>query len=209
MGIVIIVLIILPIIVIGNIRTLKYNEEGKPIVYSNKEMNELEDGTKFVLAVPSSDSVDREEMERKQIEEKKAAEKISEDINKGILPMDMAEEVDLSTINKEKRNKSPEDLELENKKQQIQDIIKKYYGTEYAENLFNNITKEINEQEGQYKVPESSKELLRKNIELYNATEITSEERAAIKYYLEIIDRSFIEDKDLLKAIESTGVESK
>ena len=143
-GIVIIVLIILPIIVIGNIRTLKYNEEGKPIVYSNKEMNELEDGT-----------------------------------------------------------------ELENKKQQIQDIIKKYYGTEYAENLFSNITKEINEQEGQYKVPESSKELLRKNIELYNSTEITSEEREAIKYYLEIIDRSFIEDKDLLKAIESTGVERK
>ncbi len=209
LGIIIILLIIIPIIVLGNIRILKYNEEGKPIVHSAKEMNELEDGTKFVLAVPSSDSVDREEMERKQIEEKKAAEKISEDINKGILPMDMAEEVDLSTINKEKRNKSPEDIELENKKQQIQDIIKKYYGTEYAENLFNNITKEINEQEGQYKVPESSKELLRKNIELYNATEITSEEREAIKYYLEIIDRSFIEDKDLLKAIESTGVESK
>ena len=176
-GIIIILLIVLPIIVLGSIRTLKYNEEGKPIVHSTKEMNELEDGTKFVLAVPSSDSENKEEMERKQIEEKRAAEKRSEDI------------------------------ELENRENEVKDIIRKYYGTEYAENLFNNITKEINEHEGQYKIPESSKELLRKIIDLYNDTQVTSEEREALKYSLEIIDTSFIEDKDLLEAIESTGVE--
>lgn len=208
-GIVIIILVVVPIIALGSIRTLKYNEEGKSIVRSAKELNELEAGTEFVYAVPSNDSVNKEEMERKQIEEKNAAEKIAEDINKGILSMDMVEEVDLNMVNKDKRNKSPEYIEFENKKQQIQDIMKKYYGTEYTENLFNNITKEIKEQEGQYKVPESSKELLRKNIELYNGTEITSEEREAIKYFLEQIDRAFIEDGDLLKAIESTGVESK
>lgn len=203
-GIIIILLIVLPIIALGSIRTLKYNEEGKPIVHSTKEMNELEDGTKFVLAVPSSDSGNKEEMERKQIEEKRAAEKRSEDINNGILPMDESEDINLNARDVQKR---PEDIELENKKQQIQDIIIKYYGTEYAENLFNNITKEINEQEGQYKIPESTKELLRKNVDLYNGTEITSEEREVIKYYLENIDRLFIEDKDLLEAIESTGVE--
>jgi len=203
-GIIIILLIVLPIIVLGSIRTLKYNEEGKPIVHSTKEMNELEAGTKFVLAVPSSDSGNKEEMERKQIEEKRAAEKRSEDINNGILPMDESEDINLNARDVEKR---PEDIELENKKQQIQDIIIKYYGTEYAENLFNNITKEINEHEGQYKIPESSKELLRKIIDLYNDTQVTSEEREALKYSLEIIDTSFIEDKDLLEAIESTGVE--
>ncbi len=203
-GIIIILLIVLPIIALGSIRTLKYNEEGKPIVRSTKEMNELEDGTKFVLEVPSSDLGNKEEMERKQIEEKRAAEKRSEDINNGILPMDESEDINLNVRDVEK---SPEDIELENKKQQIQDIIIKYYGTEYAENLFNNITKEINEQEGQYKIPESTKELLRKNVDLYNGTEITSEEREVIKYYLENIDRLFIEDKDLLEAIESTGVE--
>lgn len=203
-GIIIILLIVLPIIVLGSIRTLKYNEEGKPIVHFTKEMNELEDGTKFVLAVPSSDSGNKEEMERKQIEEKRAAEKRSEDINNGILPMDESEDINLNARDVEKR---PEDIELENRENQVKDIIRKYYGTEYAENLFNNITKEINEQEGQYKIPESSKELLRKIIDLYNDTQVTSEEREALKYSLEIIDTSFIEDKDLLEAIESTGVE--
>lgn len=159
-------------------------------------MNELEEGTKVSLAIPVNENMSKEEKHEDLMKKK------NEDLKKSTP----------KTMSKKEEQELREDLDnysnpdLENNTNKFKDILRKYYGEENANNLFNNIEKEIKENEGEYKVPNSSKEMLGIAIDLLKENKVTQEEENVIRYILEEIDTTFIEDEKLLNDLKSINI---
>lgn len=196
---ILILVLLIPIITTATIKILKYDKDGRVIVSSPEELKELENGTKFTAAI----HMDNNDNNEKMIEEKKQLEKQVEDMNNGKIPMSISENNNVDSVNGAQIH---EDEELNNKIIQFKEVLKKYYGVEYCESLFSNIEKEMNEMSGDYKIPESSKTLLSISIDLLNRSDITDDEKEIVKYYLEEIDTSFIEDTNLLESLKNAGI---
>ena len=197
---ILIIILIIPIITTATIKVLKYDKDGRVIVSSPEELKELENGTKFTAAIHMDNNDNNNE---KMIEEKKQFEKQVEDMNNGKIPMPISENNDVDSVSDAQIHK---DEELNNKIIQFKEILKKYYGVEYCERLFSNIEKEMDEMSGDYKLPESSKTVLSMSIDLLNRSDIADDEKEVVKYYLEEIDTSFIEDTNLLESLKNAGI---
>lgn len=194
--ILIIIAVLIPIITFANMRLRQVDAEGRTIIYSSEDMNELEEGTKVSLAIPVNESISKEEKHEALMKEK------NEDLKKS----------NSRTMSKKEEQSLKEDLDnysnpdLENNTNRFKEILRKYYGEENANNLFNNIEKEIKENEGEYELPDSSKKMLGIAIDLLKENKVTQEEEKVIRYILEEIDTTFIEDEELLNGLKSIDV---
>lgn len=199
----IIVIFIVPIVTLASIKTYNKDSDGRTIVYSADDINELEDGTPISLAIPLNaidDETSDEEIEKqKQLIMEATQAKTS-----------IAGEYSLTDEERTESNEyfmQFEDSELKDKENELKNIFCKYYGEDYTNELFDRIAEEVAEIAGEYHVPESSMTMLKKAIELLTEIGLTEDEREVIEYILNEIDTSFIEDDEVLRSLESLGIE--
>ncbi len=204
-GFVIIVLIILPIIVVGNIRTLKYNEEGKPIVHSAKEMNELKDGTEFVYAIPSNTSITKSD---KEISEEKR--KILENVSNSSVAIKSLTVEEKEKYAEEISEHTKEDIKDKEQEEEFKRIFIKFYSEKELEEVLSSMENEIDEymrnNPGNYIFPESGKVLLRRSIEMINSKDIAESEKETIIYVIGDMDLTTLNDDNLRNELKEIGI---
>lgn len=199
-SVLIIILLIIPIITLTSKRRFDIDEDGRTIIYSTDDLNDVESGSKISLAIPANTSPNEEENNKQIAKEKKQiAEKASKSRSVTELSQEEKEEV-------HEELKQFENKELISKTDKFVNIFIKYYGKEYSEELFETIKKETSEIAGEYKIPESSLVMLNKAIELYNNSELTENEKETLKYVFDMMDTSCIEDSNTLNNMKRAGI---
>lgn len=193
---------IIPIATFASIKLYSIDTEGRTIVYSSDDINDLEQGTQISLAIPANTTIDSEILD-KDIEEQKKIIKQNATLNNAQLYSATTS----NTVVLESDIEQFENVELETKEEQFKNIFSKYYGESYSAELFSKINKEVLEMSGEYEIPESSKIMLEKAIQLLENTNLTENEKSVIKYILDAIDTSFIEDKEILEKLERNDIE--
>lgn len=199
--IVLICILLIPVIALANRRVLTKDNEGRTIIYSAEDLEEVESGDKIVLAIPA-DISDNELYNDENV--KKEKQQIKDNVSKYSMATEMTQD-EINALSEEMEQF--ENKELIDKTNNFVEVFVKYYGKEYSEELFENIKKETSEIAGEYKVPESSLIMLNKAIELYNKPELTDSEKETLKYVFEIIDKSYIEDSTTLNNMKNAGIE--
>lgn len=198
-----IIIFIIPIITFASIKIRDKDSEGRTIVYSADDINDLEPGTKISLAIPTNTANDSEILDKEIKAEKERIMNEAERNNS----------LQRYSFSEEKRSELNDELsqfenkELENKEEEFKEIFCKYYGDEYSKELFAKINEEFYEISGEYTVPESSKSMLKKAIELLENNDVTESEKETIRYILNAIDTSFIEDDETLNALKNAEIE--
>lgn len=200
----IIVIFIVPIVTLASIKTYNKDSDGRTIVYSADDINKLEDGTPISFAIPIN-AIDDNEYSDEEIEKQKQL------ILENTKAKSMVDrEYSLTDEERAELNEyfmQFEDSELKDKENEFKNIFCKYYGEDYTNELFDRIDEDVAEIAGEYHVPESSMILLKKAIELLTEIGLTDNEREVIEYILNEIDTSFIEDDEVLRTLESLGIE--
>lgn len=201
--IIILIIFIVPIITFASIKIYNKDSEGRTIVYSAEDMKDLEPETEISLAIPANTNID-DELSDEEIKKEKGRLKVEAERkdNQSNYSLTEKEKAELNEELSQFENKELKDTEKEFKK-----IFSKYYGEDSSKELFDNIEKEIYENEGEYEIPESSKVMLKKAIELLKNDNVTTNDKETIKYILNEVDTSFIEDAEILRDLESAGIE--
>lgn len=201
--IIILIIFIVPIITFASIKIYNKDSEGRTIVYSAEDMKDLEPGTEISLAIPANTNID-DELSDEEIKKEKGRLKVEAERkdNQSNYSLTEKEKAELNEELSQFENKELKDTEKE-----FKEIFSKYYGEDSSKELFDNIEKEIYENEGEYEIPESSKVMLKKAIELLKNDNVTTNDKETIKYILNEVDTSFIEDAEILRDLESAGIE--
>lgn len=197
----IVVMIVIPIIAISmtafaSKKLVRYNEQGKVIIYSGEERpEEIEAGTPAVIAIPTNSKnklkTDSEIKSQKEVfikeVEQKAKTATTEDIAKYT----------------ETKNAIPDEIE----EVSFNTILMKYYGKEKITGLYEIIDKEQNGVVTYGTEPttlnNSQKELFKMALELIDGTKATSEEKEILRDSLKSIDISNMEDKEFVDKVNS------
>lgn len=103
------------------------------------------------------------------------------------------------------------DKENKEKEEEFKKIFIKYYGQEELEKIFTAIKQETSEYSennpGKYVFPENGKILLRKTIDLINNANTSDTEKDILKYVIDGMDFSTLQDKELLNELELVGID--
>lgn len=171
----------------AGMRVLEIDDKGRVIIKSSMDHLVVEKDTPIVVAIQ-----DDENME------------INDEINK--------KEKD-NFINNTSRKTSDsiitdnlmDNSYLSEKEIEIQKILNKYYGNEYANQLLKSIQSEIdnnNKELKEYEIPDSSIKLLDNLIKILDHKDLIESEKNVIIKFIDEIDTSFIQDEDIINELK-------
>ena len=180
-------LIIVPIMTIACMRVLEIDDKGRVIIKSSMDHMVLKKDTPIVVAIQ-----DDENME------------INDEINKkekeNFINNTLRTTIDSITTDNLMDNSYLSEKEIE-----IQKILNKYYGNEYADQLLKSIQSEIdnnNKELKEYEIPDSSIKLLDNLIKILDHKDLIESEKNVIIKFIDEIDTSFIQDEDIIKELK-------
>lgn len=180
-------LIIVPIVTIASMRVLEIDDKGRVIIKSSMDHMVLEKDTPIVVAIQ-----DDENME------------INDEINKK-----EKENFKNNTLRTTSDSITTDNLMdnsyLSEKEIEIQKILNKYYGNEYANQLLKSIQSEIdnnNKELKEYEIPDSSIKLLDNLIKILDHKDLIESEKNVIIKFIDEIDTSFIQDEKILNELK-------
>lgn len=180
-------LIIVPIMTIACMRVLEIDDKGRVIIKSSMDHMVLKKDTPIVVAIQ-----DDENME------------INDEINKkekeNFINNTLRNTIDSITTDNLMDNSYLSEKEIE-----IQKILNKYYGNEYADQLLKSIQSEIdnnNKELKEYEIPDSSIKLLDNLIKILDHKDLIESEKNVIIKFIDEIDTSFIQDEDIIKELK-------
>ena len=180
-------LIIVPIMTIACMRVLEIDDKGRVIIKSSMDHLVVEKDAPIVVAIQ-----DDENME------------INDEINKkekeNFINNTLRNTIDSITTDNLMDNSYLSEKEIE-----IQKILNKYYGNEYADQLLKSIQSEIdnnNKELKEYEIPDSSIKLLDNLIKILDHKDLIESEKNVIIKFIDEIDTSFIQDEDIIKELK-------
>lgn len=180
-------LIIVPIMTIACMRVLEIDDKGRVIIKSSMDHMVLKKDTPIVVAIQ-----DDENME------------INDEINKkekeNFINNTLRNTIDSITTDNLMDNSYLSEKEIE-----IQKILNKYYGNEYADQLLKSIQSEIdnnNKELKEYEIPDSSIKLLDNLIKILDHKDLIESEKNVIIKFIDEIDTSFIQDEDIINELK-------
>lgn len=181
------VMIIVPIMTIAGMRVLEIDDKGRVIIKSSMDHMVVEKDTPIVVAIQ-----DDENME------------INDEINKK-----EKENFKNNTLRTTSDSITTDNLMdnsyLSEKEIEIQKILNKYYGNEYANQLLKSIQSEIdnnNKELKEYEIPDSSIKLLDNLIKILDHKDLIESEKNVIIKFIDEIDTSFIQDEKILNELK-------
>lgn len=181
------VMIIVPIMTIAGMRVLEIDDKGRVIIKSSMDHMVVEKDTPIVVAIQ-----DDENME------------INDEINKK-----EKENFKNNTLRTTSDSITTDNLMdnsyLSEKEIEIQKILNKYYGNEYANQLLKSIQSEIdnnNKELKEYEIPNSSIKLLDNLIKILDHKDLIESEKNVIIKFIDEIDTSFIQDEKILNDLK-------
>ena len=180
-------LIIVPIMTIACMRVLEIDDKGRVIIKSSMDHLVVEKDAPIVVAIQ-----DDENME------------INDEINKkekeNFINNTLRTTIDSITTDNLMDNSYLSEKEIE-----IQKILNKYYGNEYADQLLKSIQSEIdnnNKELKEYEIPDSSIKLLDNLIKILGHKDLIESEKNVIIKFIDEIDTSFIQDEDIINELK-------
>ena len=180
-------LIIVPIMTIACMRVLEIDDKGRVIIKSSMDHLVVEKDAPIVVAIQ-----DDENME------------INDEINKkekeNFINNTLRNTIDSITTDNLMDNSYLSEKEIE-----IQKILNKYYGNEYADQLLKSIQSEIdnnNKELKEYEIPDSSIKLLDNLIKILDHKDLIESEKNVIIKFIDEIDTSFIQDEDIINELK-------
>lgn len=180
-------LIIVPIMTIACMRVLEIDDKGRVIIKSSMDHLVVEKDAPIVVAIQ-----DDENME------------INDEINKkekeNFINNTLRTTIDSITTDNLMDNSYLSEKEIE-----IQKILNKYYGNEYADQLLKSIQSEIdnnNKELKEYEIPDSSIKLLDNLIKILDHKDLIESEKNVIIKFIDEIDTSFIQDEDIINELK-------
>lgn len=180
-------LIIVPIMTIACMRVLEIDDKGRVIIKSSMDHMVLKKDTPIVVAIQ-----DDENME------------INDEINKKEKDNFINNTLS-TTINSITTDNLMDNSYLSEKEIEIQKILNKYYGNEYANQLLKSIQSEIdnnNKELKEYEIPDSSIKLLDNLIKILDHKDLIESEKNVIIKFIDEIDTSFIQDEDIINELK-------
>ena len=181
------VMIIVPIMTIACMRVLEIDDKGRVIIKSSMDHLVVEKDAPIVVAIQ-----DDENME------------INDEINKkekeNFINNTLRTTIDSITTDNLMDNSYLSEKEIE-----IQKILNKYYGNEYANQLLKSIQNEIdnnNKELKEYEIPDSSIKLLDNLIKILDHKDLIESEKNVIIKFIDEIDTSFIQDEDIINELK-------
>ena len=180
------VMIIVPIMTIACMRVLEIDDKGRVIIKSSMDHLVVEKDAPIVVAIQ-----DDENME------------INDEINKkekeNFINNTLRTTIDSITTDNLMDNSYLSEKEIE-----IQKILNKYYGNEYADQLLKSIQSEIdnNKELKEYEIPDSSIKLLDNLIKILDHKDLIESEKNVIIKFIDEIDTSFIQDEDIINELK-------
>lgn len=180
-------LIIVPIMTIACMRVLEIDDKGRVIIKSSMDHMVLKKDTPIVVAIQ-----DDENME------------INDEINKKEKDNFINNTLS-TTINSITTDNLMDNSYLSEKEIEIQKILNKYYGNEYADQLLKSIQSEIdnnNKELKEYEIPDSSIKLLDNLIKILDHKDLIESEKNVIIKFIDEIDTSFIQDEDIINELK-------
>ena len=187
------VMIIVPIMTIACMRVLEIDDKGRVIIKSSMDHMVLKKDTPIVVAIQ-----DDENME------------INDEINKkekeNFINNTLRNTIDSITTDNLMDNSYLSEKEIE-----IQKILNKYYGNEYADQLLKSIQSEIdnNKELKEYEIPDSSIKLLDNLIKILDHKDLIESEKNVIIKFIDEIDTSFIQDEDIINELKRLDLSDK
>ena len=179
-------LIIVPIMTIACMRVLEIDDKGRVIIKSSMDHLVVEKDAPIVVAIQ-----DDENME------------INDEINKKEKDNFINNTLS-TTINSITTDNLMDNSYLSEKEIEIQKILNKYYGNEYANQLLKSIQSEIdnNKELKEYEIPDSSIKLLDNLIKILDHKDLIESEKNVIIKFIDEIDTSFIQDEDIINELK-------
>lgn len=181
------VMIIVPIMTIACMRVLEIDDKGRVIIKSSMDHLVVEKDAPIVVAIQ-----DDENME------------INDEINKKEKDNFINNTLS-TTINSITTDNLMDNSYLSEKEIEIQKILNKYYGNEYANQLLKSIQSEIdnnNKELKEYEIPDSSIKLLDNLIKILDHKDLIESEKNVIIKFIDEIDTSFIQDEDIINELK-------
>ena len=171
----------------AGMRVLEIDYKGRVIIKSSMDHLVVEKDTPIVVAIQ-----DDENME------------INDEINKkekeNFINNTLRNTIDSITTDNLMDNSYLSEKEIE-----IQKILNKYYGNEYADQLLKSIQSEIdnnNKELKEYEIPDSSIKLLDNLIKILDHKDLIESEKNVIIKFIDEIDTSFIQDEDIINELK-------
>ncbi len=171
----------------AGMRVLEIDDKGRVIIKSSMDHLVVEKDTPIVVAIQ-----DDENME------------INDEINKK-----EKENFKNNTLRTTSDSITTDNLMdnsyLSEKEIEIQKILNKYYGNEYANQLLKSIQSEIdnnNKELKEYEIPDSSIKLLDNLIKILDHKDLIESEKNVIIKFIDEIDTSFIQDEKILNELK-------
>ena len=171
----------------AGMRVLEIDDKGRVIIKSSMDHLVVEKDTPIVVAIQ-----DDENME------------INDEINKkekdNFINNTLRTTIDSITTDNLMDNSYLLEKEIE-----IQKILNKYYGNEYANQLLKSIQSEIdnnNKELKEYEIPDSSIKLLDNLIKILDHKDLIESEKNVIIKFIDEIDTSFIQDEDIINELK-------
>ena len=180
-------LIIVPIMTIASMRVLDIDDNGRVIIKSSMDHMVVEKDTPIVVVIQDDENMEiNDEINKKEKENFK---------NNTLITTS-----DLITTDNLMDNSYLSEKEIE-----IQKILNKYYGNEYADQLLKSIQSEIdnnNKELKEYEIPDSSIKLLYNLIKILDHKDLIESEKNVIIKFIDEIDTSFIQDEDIINELK-------
>ena len=171
----------------AGMRVLEIDDKGRVIIKSSMDHLVVEKDAPIVVAIQ-----DDENME------------INDEINKkekeNFINNTLRNTIDSITTDNLMDNSYLSEKEIE-----IQKILNKYYGNEYANQLLKSIQSEIdnnNKELKEYEIPDSSIKLLDNLIKILDHKDLIESEKNVIIKFIDEIDTSFIQDEDIINELK-------
>lgn len=184
------VMIIVPIMTIACMRVLDIDDNGRVIIKSSMDHMVVEKDTPIVVVIQDDENMEiNDEINKKEKENFK---------NNTLITTS-----DLITTDNLMDNSYLSEKEIE-----IQKILNKYYGNEYANQLLKSIQSEIdnnnnnNKELKEYEIPDSSIKLLYNLIKILDHKDLIESEKNVIIKFIDEIDTSFIQDEDIINELK-------
>lgn len=171
----------------AGMRVLEIDDKGRVIIKSSMDHLVVEKDTPIVVAIQ-----DDENME------------INDEINKKEKDNFINNTLS-TTINSITTDNLMDNSYLSEKEIEIQKILNKYYGNEYANQLLKSIQSEIdnnNKELKEYEIPDSSIKLLDNLIKILDHKDLIESEKNVIIKFIDEIDTSFIQDEDIINELK-------
>lgn len=171
----------------AGMRVLEIDDKGRVIIKSSMDHLVVEKDTPIVVAIQDDENM-----------------KINDEINKkekeNFINNTLRTTIDSITTDNLMDNSYLSEKEIE-----IQKILNKYYGNEYANQLLKSIQNEIdnnNKELKEYEIPDSSIKLLDNLIKILGHKDLIESEKNVIIKFIDEIDTSFIQDEDIINELK-------